>query len=156
VHRSKDCFSSVDRLLHSKLAVRCKTFGLEIDNLCRQLILELLMSISSRLGILALLLVMAVGTLCMPDSAAAQDRRVRVVNASNATVNSFYASNTKRGSWEEDILGRSVLAPGQSVMINIDDGSGACMYDFKAVLATGRAIETYGMDVCRISSWTIR
>ena len=94
--------------------------------------------------------------LMTPDTAAAQDRRVRIINAGNVTVNSFQASNTTRKSWEEDILGSSVLAPGQSVMVNINDGTGACMFDFKAVLANGRKVESYGMNVCQISSWTVR
>jgi hypothetical protein len=68
----------------------------------------------------------------------------------------FYASNTKRRSWEEDILGNSVLPASRSVMINIDDGSGACMFDFRAVLSNGRVVEAYGMNVCRITSWTVR
>jgi hypothetical protein len=92
----------------------------------------------------------------IPDTASAQDRRVRIINASNVTVNSFQASNTSRKSWEEDILGNSVLAPGQSIMVNINDGTGACMFDFKAVLANGRKVESYGMNVCQISSWTVR
>ncbi|HWE20264.1 MAG TPA: hypothetical protein VG758_24315 [Hyphomicrobiaceae bacterium] len=92
----------------------------------------------------------------MPDIAAAQDRRVRIINDSNVTLSRFYASNASRRNWEEDILGNSVLPAGRSVMINIDDGSGACIFDFKAVLANGRTIEAYGMNVCRITSWTVR
>lgn len=102
-----------------------------------------------------LLATLAFGVLA-PDTAAAQDRRVRIINAGSVTVNSFFASNTKRTSWEEDILGNSVLAPGQSVMVNINDGSGACMFDFRAVLANGRKVESHGMNVCQISSWTVR
>jgi hypothetical protein len=30
------------------------------------------------------------------------------------------------------------------------------MFDFKAVLANGRVVEAYGMNVCQITSWTIR
>jgi hypothetical protein len=90
------------------------------------------------------------------DIVAAQDRRVRIINGTGTTVTRFHASNTSRGTWEEDILGRSVLPAGHSVMINIDDGSGACMFDFRAVLANGRTIEAYGMNVCRITSWTIQ
>jgi hypothetical protein len=104
----------------------------------------------------AMLLATLAFGLVAPDTAAAQDRRVRIINASNVTVNSFQASNTSRKSWEEDILGSSVLAPGQSVMVNINDGTGACMFDFKAVLANGRKVESYGMNVCQISSWTVR
>jgi hypothetical protein len=90
------------------------------------------------------------------DGAVAADRRVRIINDSNVTLNRFYASNAGRRSWEEDILGRSVLPAGRSVMINIDDGTGACIFDFKAVLANGRTVESYGMNVCQITSWTIR
>jgi hypothetical protein len=104
----------------------------------------------------AMLLATFVFGLLAADTAGAQDRRVRIINASNVTVHSFQASNTSRKSWEEDILGSSVLAPGQSVMVNINDGTGACMFDFKAVLANGRKVESYGMNVCQISSWTVR
>ena len=92
----------------------------------------------------------------VPDTASAQDRRVQIINASGVTVNSFQASNTRRNSWEEDILGKSVLPHGQSIMVNINDGTGACMFDFRAVLTNGRKVESYGMNVCQISSYTIR
>ena len=114
------------------------------------------MPIAYRLLSAGLLFATIVFGLLAPDTASAQDRRVRIVNASNATVNSFYASNANRKSWEEDILGNSVLAPGQSVMVNINDGTGACIFDFRAVLANGRKVESYGMNVCQISSWTVR
>jgi hypothetical protein len=114
------------------------------------------MFIASRFIAAGLFLATLVCALSLPDIAAAEDRRVRIVNATNVTLTRFYASNTKRQSWEEDILGSSVLPAGQSVMINIDDGSGACMFDFRAILSNGRTIEAYGMNVCRITSWTVR
>jgi hypothetical protein len=113
------------------------------------------MSIASR-SVAACLLAMSAFALSMPDTAAAEDRRVRIINDSNVTLSRFYASNAGRRSWEEDILGRSVLPAGRSVVINIDDGTGACMFDFKAVLANGRTVESYGMNVCQITSWTVR
>ena len=59
----------------------------------------------------AMLLATLVFGFLAADTAGAQDRRVRIINASNVTVNSFQASNTTRKSWEEDIPGRSVLRP---------------------------------------------
>ena len=114
------------------------------------------MSVTSRFIATGLFLATLAIALSMPDITAAEDRRVRIVNNTNVTLTRFYASNTKRGSWEEDILGSSVLPAGKSVMINIDDGSGACMFDFRAVLSNGRIIEAYGMNVCRITSWAVR
>jgi hypothetical protein len=114
------------------------------------------MFIVSRLVATSLSIATLAFAISAPDIAAAEDRRVRVINGTNVTVTSFYASNTSRGDWEEDILGNSVLRAGQSVMINIDDGTGACMFDFRAVLANGRRVEAYGMNVCQISAWTVR
>ena len=92
----------------------------------------------------------------LPTIAEAADRRVEVVNASRQDLRELYASNTKRGSWEEDILGEDVLPPGRSVTIDIDDGSGACRFDFLAVLDGGRKVEQRNVNVCEISRFTVR
>lgn len=85
--------------------------------------------------------------------AVAQDRRVRIINDTRHTMVRFYASNSSRTSWEEDILGRRVLPAGQSVMINIDDGSGACLFDFKAVFDDGDVLTRSQINVCQISEY---
>lgn len=85
--------------------------------------------------------------------AVAQDRRVRIINGTNHTMVRFYASNSSRTSWEEDILGRKVLPAGQSVMVNIDDGSGACLYDFKAVFDDGDELTRGQVNVCQITEY---
>jgi hypothetical protein len=84
------------------------------------------------------------------------DRRVLIINGTNTVVRAFNASNIKRKTWEEDMLGKRVLQPGQSFTANIDDGTGACLFDFRAVLSNGRNVEMRKVDVCRIRSWTIR
>jgi hypothetical protein len=120
-----------------------------------------------RRNLLAAALIAATGlglSACAPTTtyvpvypvAAAADRRVQLVNASGAAVREFYASNVSRSTWEEDILGRDVLLPGRSVMINIDDGSGACRFDFRAVLEDGRRIEQRDINVCEIARYVVR
>jgi len=85
--------------------------------------------------------------------AVAQDRRVRIINDTRHTMVRFYASNSSRTTWEEDILGQRVLPAGQSVMINIDDGSGACLFDFKAVFDDGDVLTRSQVNVCQISEY---
>ena len=87
---------------------------------------------------------------------AAEDRRVEVVNRSGQELREFYASNSQRSSWEEDILGDKTVPNGRSVTINIDDGSGACRFDFLSVLEGGRRIEQRNINVCEISTYTVR
>ena len=67
----------------------------------------------------------------------------------------FYASNVGENDWQEDILGRSVLEPGESVDVRIDDGSGYCRYDLKAVFTGGRYATRYGLNVCTAERWTV-
>lgn len=60
-----------------------------------------------------------------------------LVNSTNRVLEAFYASPPSTDDWEEDILGRDVLAPGESVKITINDGRSDCLYDFKGVLGPG-------------------
>ena len=83
----------------------------------------------------------------------AEDRRVRIINDTRHTMVRFYASNSSRTDWEEDILGQRVLPAGQSVMINIDDGTGACLFDFKAVFDDGDVLTRSPINVCQISEY---
>ena len=83
-----------------------------------------------------------------------EDRRVRIINNTSYTMQRFYASNVDTDDWEEDILGVDTLCPGRSLVVNIDDGTGHCMFDFKAVFNNGRSLVRQGVNVCRITSYT--
>jgi len=82
-----------------------------------------------------------------------KDRRVRILNDTRTEMREFYASRSSTNDWEEDILGRSTLPAGQSVVINIDDGTGACMFDFKAVFADGDVVVREDINVCEIEQY---
>jgi len=81
------------------------------------------------------------------------DRNVRIINQTGVTMTHFYASNSGQSDWQEDILGSDVLPSGSSVMINIDDGTGACLYDFRARFADGDVVENFRINVCQISEY---
>ncbi|WP_425229803.1 hypothetical protein [Sphingomonas sp.] len=80
-----------------------------------------------------------------------KDRRVRMINATRYTIERLFGSNTSRRTWEEDVLGERVLRPGDAVMVNWDDGTCACMFDFKANFSDGDNSIKHGVNVCRIS-----
>ena len=96
-----------------------------------------------------------------PDTASAQrgdrfDRRMVIVNETGRVIYAFHATNTGVRTWGRDLLGSSVIPPGQSWTFNFDDSTGYCMFDFKAVLDNGRAIERYRVNVCEFVTWTVR
>lgn len=87
-------------------------------------------------------------------SATAEDRRVEIVNNTGYTMVEFYGSNKGTNSWEEDILGQDVLPSGYSVMINFDDRSGYCKFDFRAVFDDGDEVIENNVNVCEIGRFT--
>lgn len=104
------------------------------------------MSITTiRISVIAMALAMSAA---WSDPASAANRRVKVINETNHTVVRFYGSNAGQDSWQEDVLGDDVLKPGQSVVVNFDDGSGYCKFDFLAKFDDGEQAESRGIDVC--------
>jgi uncharacterized protein (DUF2147 family) len=86
--------------------------------------------------------------------AAALDRRVTIINNTGYTIVNFFGSNTGTTSWEEDILGNDVLPSGSSVVINFNDGTGYCMFDFLAIFDDGEQLIKEGVNICEISTFT--
>jgi hypothetical protein len=84
------------------------------------------------------------------------DRHVTVVNNTNSTMTEFYGSNAGSSIWEEDILGRDVLSPGDSVRVDFTDGSGYCTFDLKAVFRDGSTLIDKNVNVCTTGSVTFR
>jgi hypothetical protein len=88
-------------------------------------------------------------------SASAEDRRVKIINETSFTITHFFGSNAGSGSWEEDILGQDTLGPNQSVVINFDDGSGYCKFDFKVKFSDGDEVVREGIDVCETTVYRL-
>lgn len=85
--------------------------------------------------------------------ALAANRVVTINNKSSYQIQEFYASNSGTNEWEEDILGVDVLAPGESVDVDIDDGTGYCKFDFRAVFVDGDEAVKTNVNVCEISEF---
>lgn len=97
-------------------------------------------------------MVATLGMIAAPASAL--DRRVTIVNNTGYTIVRFFGSNTGADTWQEDILGDDVLPSGSSVVINFDDASGYCKFDFKAIFEDGDELVKQGVNVCEIGTFT--
>lgn len=97
----------------------------------------------------------AAGTLFAATGAAmALDRHVKIINNSAYDIREFYASNVGTKNWEEDILGRDILPSGYSVNVDIDDRTGYCEFDFRAIFEDGESVVTNDVNVCEIGEFT--
>src|SRR5262245_17484956 len=103
-------------------------------------------------ALVALLAVLA------PDAASAQryDRRMVIINETGRILQEFYATNSGTKAWGRDHLGQSVIQPGGRYVIDFNDGTGYCVFDFRAVLDNGIPIERYRINVCTESTWIVR
>lgn len=86
--------------------------------------------------------------------AAALERWVTIINNTGYTMVAFYASHRDATTWEEDILGNDVLPSGYRVNINMDDNSGYCIFDFKAVFDDGDEVEVWDRNICELDTFT--
>ena len=84
-------------------------------------------------------------------SASAANRQVRVTNRTNHALTSLYASGTHYAHYR-DWLGRSVLYPGESMLIDFSDGSGDCSLVMVGHFNDNEDVTHYGVNVCRLSS----
>ena len=83
-----------------------------------------------------------------------RNRQVRIHNQTGWTMTALYVSDARRPDWRGDFLReRTGLATGGSLMINIDDGAGACVYVLRAEFSNGQALERAEVNACRIADY---
>ena len=84
-----------------------------------------------------------------PPAGDAYNREVSLVNKSGQAILFLYWSNTEAEGWGDDKLGsNNVLMGGNSLEVTVDDGSGACEFDFKAELADDQEVVLAAVNVC--------
>jgi hypothetical protein len=86
---------------------------------------------------------------------AENDYRIQFVNNASQPVYKIHATNASAHNWGRDHLGDAVLMPGNSITIDLDDGSGICNFDFKFVMRDGSEIIRRGVNVCQVSTYPI-
>jgi hypothetical protein len=81
-----------------------------------------------------------------------QDRRVMIINERTSDMLRLYGSRTTTSEWEENIL-ITPIRTGTKRVINFDDGTGACMFDFRAIFRDNMTVHQWSINVCREEAW---
>ncbi len=85
-------------------------------------------------------------------AANAADRRLTVVNATSHTMTRLYASPAQGTPVDEDMLGDTILKPGQSAQLVIGGGGDACVYDLKASFDDDKT-RKQKVNVCEVRTY---
>ncbi len=97
---------------------------------------------------------LAAAVALVTSPAVAGDLKFDLINKSDYVITELYASPNNVRSWEEDILGTSVLGSGETVEVTIADGRRACNYDLRIVFDDGDVLEDT-TDLCDTASYTV-
>jgi hypothetical protein len=79
------------------------------------------------------------------------NRDVRIHNQTGWTMTYLYASGG--GGWTRDLLGANTLSPGDSLVVSVDDGSGACLYALRAEFDNGQSLQRSGINACQVADY---
>jgi hypothetical protein len=100
----------------------------------------------------ALAAVLGAGAAVLPAAAQAQDTRFYSNNMSGTTITHVYVSSVHRNDWGPDLLGAQVLFSGQRIFL----APPTCLNDIRVIYQGRRSQEWRGVDVCRITNFSIR
>ncbi len=85
---------------------------------------------------------------------AAAQQNFTFVNQSGVTVTTLQVSPTGESDWGEDILGRDVLANGESTQIVFERGEDRCFFDIRTTGESGVELDQRNVNLCETTSVT--
>lgn len=90
-------------------------------------------------------------------TSSASDLVFTLKNRTSGTLERFYTSPVGVDDWEEDVFGKDVLEPGESIEITIADGRRVCKYDLRFEFTEDSGLEDLedSQDLCKMGSYTI-
>ena len=87
----------------------------------------------------------------------AEDLVFTLKNGTKSVLTNFYTSPVGVDKWEDDVFGKQVLNPGETMEITIADGRKVCKYDMRFEFEEGSNLATTEdtQDLCAMGSYTI-
>lgn len=84
------------------------------------------------------------------------DYHITIANQTGQTISNIFAYHQNGPANTQDRLGATTLATGSSLQLDLNDGSGECYWDFRAVAPSGPNISQDGVNVCTTSTLTLQ
>jgi hypothetical protein len=85
----------------------------------------------------------------------AAQQNFTIQNNTGHVVVTLNVSPSNENSWGPDILGRAVLANGESAQITFPHGETQCSFDIKATYDDGDTTDMRGVNLCTVATVTL-
>jgi hypothetical protein len=82
----------------------------------------------------------------------ATNQNFTINNNTGHVVVTLNVSPSNENTWGEDILGRDVLANGESAQISFPRGETQCLWDIRATYDDGDTTDARGVNLCELST----
>lgn len=87
------------------------------------------------------------------EAAAGQARQnFTITNNTGHVLTTLNVSASNEDQWGPDILGRDVLANGESAEISFDRGETQCQWDIRATYDDGGTTDARGVNLCEVAT----
>jgi hypothetical protein len=99
----------------------------------------------------------AAALLASAGASCAEDLIFALKNGTNSVLTNFYTSPVGVDQWEDDVFGKQVLNPGESMDITIADGRDVCKYDMRFEFEENSDLDTTTdtQNLCEMGSYTL-
>jgi hypothetical protein len=88
------------------------------------------------------------GSATAQDAAANPAAAVQAANSGKRPIVAVYTSPPGRRDWNDDMLGKGTLKPGQTLKLKLKAKPDGCKVDFSALLDNGDTLTKLDVDLC--------
>lgn len=97
---------------------------------------------------------LAICGLSATSLAASEVHKLSISNETGSVITEFYSAASRSDQWSSNFLIHDVIENHVSVAIDLDDGSGRCIFAFKAVFDDGDVLVDRHVNICTTDTYT--
>lgn len=88
------------------------------------------------------------------SQAFADGREMQIVNQTGFEIIEFFSAHKDEADWGEDLLQGDAIGGDDTRLMDLDDGSGYCLYGFRVIFDDGEELISEDINICDLSMFT--
>ena len=84
----------------------------------------------------------------------ADGREMQIINQTGFEIVEFFSAHKDEADWGEEILQGDAIGGDAERLIDLEDGSGYCLYSFRAIFDDGEELISDDINICDLTMFT--